>query len=225
MARRNGLEYVLQRNKQYFKHFKVNYVLCCFLIVVNFLLFFLLYNQWNPTVAPKYIVASPLGNVLWSCPMNVAPNSNSQASWQKTYCSSQLSDQEVKDFARKACLKVWSLDYSNYKMQLADASQYFSKKGWQNFIVSLKASNDLKLLTGDRGDLKSKIFKPVINESGITIVRKLTGVYSNSGRYSWMVRMPINIPQMSYSQYVEVLVQREPVANFPNRLAIVQYRG
>ena len=110
-------------------------------------------------------------------------------------------------------------------MQLADASQYFSKKGWQNFIVSLKASNDLKLLTGDRGDLKSKIFKPVINESGITIVRKLTGVYSNSGRYSWMVRMPINIPQMSYSQYVEVLVQREPVANFPNRLAIVQYRG
>jgi hypothetical protein len=216
MAVLDGLKYVLQRNKQYFQHHKINYFLFALLLVVNLGLAFLLFKQWKPVVKPAYIVTDPLGNVLWSCPLNGVY----AAGTQKKYCNSKITPEDVKTFAAKGLRSAWALDYQNYASQMTAASRYYTKTGWAAFAGPFTQQN-LGVVTGKKGNTP-KILSP--ETSDVQIVD--SGLNEKTGRYTWKVSMNLNIPQLiagnkPFNYVYQVIVQREPVENYPKRLAIV----
>ncbi len=215
MAVLNGLKYVLQRNKQYFQHHKINYFLFLLLLVVNAGLAFLLFKQWKPVVKPAYIVTDPLGNVLWSCPLNDKYTTTTQ----KNYCSNQLTDDKVKAFAKKAMQSAMSLDFVNYASEMNAASSYFSKKGWAAYAKGFVDSGNLKNLLGKAVDFQTKIIKAQVNT--LSIGSHDRGVSKKNGRYTWVVRMNVFVPGFDKSRWYFVTVQREPVENYPDRLAVI----
>ena len=94
MARLFGLRNVLTRNRQYFNHYRINVLLLLMIIVVNIFLTVLIIKKLMYDSSPSYIATSPSGDVLWRCPLDNRYSEN----WQKRYCNSQLTDDEVKNF-------------------------------------------------------------------------------------------------------------------------------
>ena len=214
MAVLDGLKYVLQRNSQYFKQYKFNSFLLTLLVVTNIVLACLLFVGWKPTLKPQYIVTDSLGNMLWNCPLDNTVSTE----WQKNYCSNQLSNAKVEAFAKNAMLKVWSLDYVNYQSEMAKASRYFTKNGWATYARAFVNSGNLDNILGKSDNLKPKILRPEINNVQITG----QGISSSTGRYTWIVKMNLVVNQLNITQWYNVVVQRESVENYPDRLSIVR---
>ena len=100
------------------------------------------------------------------------------------------SDSQVTNFSVDAITRSLSLDFANFRQELADAEAFFTESGWQAFLAELQRSGNLDLIRNRR-----MISSAVAN--GAVVLRK--GV-DGSGTYTWQVEMPLTITYQSSSE-------------------------
>ena len=100
------------------------------------------------------------------------------------------SDTQVTNFAVDAITRSLSLDFANYRQELADVELFFTATGWEAFLAELQRSGNLELLRNRR-----MISSAVAN--GATVLRK--GV-DGDGIFTWHVETPLTITYQSSSE-------------------------
>ena len=100
------------------------------------------------------------------------------------------SDTQVTNFAVDAITRSLSLDFANYRRELADVELFFTTSGWEAFLGELQRSGNLELLRNRR-----MISSAVAN--GATVLRK--GI-DGDGIYTWQIEIPLTITYQSSSE-------------------------
>lgn len=139
---------------------------------------------------PRYFVAQPDGRITQIVPVS----------------HPYLTNGAITNFAVEAVTNSFTLDFSNYKKELAAASEYYERPdGWNNFLSALKSSGTLDTI--EKNSLVSSV---VANNA--TVVQ--SGVMD--GVYTWVVQVSITITYQSASQQssdtrvAEMVIKRLP---------------
>ncbi|MFG6573560.1 type IVB secretion system apparatus protein IcmL/DotI [Sulfitobacter sp. 1A13353] len=118
-----------------------------------------------------------------------------------------LNNGQVTNFAVEAVTRALTMDFKNWREDLAQASEYFQRpEGWNNFLTAIDKSGTLDFVRNKR-----LISNAVAN--GATIVDD--GVDA-LGRYSWTVQIPLKVTFESANErsvedmMAEVIVSRLP---------------
>ncbi len=118
-----------------------------------------------------------------------------------------LNNGQVTNFAVEAVTRALTMDFKNWREDLAQASEYFQRpEGWNNFLTAIDESGTLDFVRNKR-----LISNAVAN--GATIIDD--GVDAR-GRYSWTVQIPLKVTFESANErsvedmMAEVIVSRLP---------------
>ncbi|MBW3243567.1 type IVB secretion system apparatus protein IcmL/DotI [Epibacterium sp. DP7N7-1] len=118
-----------------------------------------------------------------------------------------LNDGQVTNFAVEAVTRSLTFNFVNWRQDLAEASEYFERPGgWNNFLQAIESSGMLEFVRNRR------LISSVV-ANGAVIVRSGADA---SGRYSWVVQVPITITYQSSSEQstenrmAEVQISRLP---------------
>ncbi|HDZ51501.1 hypothetical protein LCGC14_0112300 [marine sediment metagenome] len=118
-----------------------------------------------------------------------------------------LNNGQVTNFAVEAVTRALTMDFKNWREDLAQASEYFQRpEGWNNFLTAIDSSGTLDFVRNKR-----LISNAVAN--GATIIDD--GVDAR-GRYSWTVQIPLKVTFESANErsvedmMAEVIVSRLP---------------
>lgn len=167
---RHGLERVLIRNQFYWENYKY-LALAAILLLINLLLLvgFICYQRitWPK---PKYFATTPDGRPIPVIRLDISYYDDPTV---------------VLDWAKKAVETIYSLDYVTWRKTLQDVEEYFTPKGYQDFLKALKVSTNLDAI---------KARHQVVSAT-ITATPKLIrqGQLSDDVPYSWDLQMPVTI--------------------------------
>lgn len=128
-----------------------------------------------------------------------------------------LTSNEVTTFAAKAVSTALTLNFKNFREDLARAEPFFEKgEGWQNFLQALETSSMLRYVVNRR-----LVSTAVAN--GASIIDR--GVDAR-GRYSWTVQVPLTITYESSNEVnrstllAEVVISRLPTTETADAVGI-----
>ncbi len=130
-----------------------------------------------------------------------------------------MNDSQVLQWATSAVNSIFDFNFVNYRKQLQESSQYFTTKGYQQFLDALKASNNLDTIK-ERKLVVSAVATqaPVVVNQGVI-----------NGRYAWEIQMPIMVSYEGAGQRVSqplvltLMVVRAPTLAKPSGVAIAQF--
>lgn len=118
-----------------------------------------------------------------------------------------LNDGAVTNFATEAIIQALTLNFSDWRQQLAVASDYFERpNGWNNFLAAVEQAQYLQTIRNRR-----LLTSVVVN--GAAIVQR--GL-SAGGRYTWTLQVPITVTYQSANstqnenRLVEIDITRLP---------------
>lgn len=195
-----GLDLVIMRNMFY----RDNYyrILFCVLLMlaINVILVGMVYHKWTHPPLPQYFAATPDGRII------------------KVHALTDptLPDDFVLQWTANAVHKAFTLDFVHYREQLQEASSNFTSDGWNYFIDKLQQSNNLDTIK----NLKM-VSNAVITGAPQVVMKAIVG-----GHYAWNVKLPMLITYISDQKTINqpvnvtVLVLREPVQYYPQKIAI-----
>lgn len=173
--------------------------------VIAILLAVLTYLYRHPT-KPLFFATDNLGRLIHVVPVNM-PN--------MTY-------DKVIEWTTNAVQAASSYDYLNYREQLQNSEKYFRLDGWNSYMRSIIASNNLVALHERSLIVLAKVIPPV--------VKKNEGYMQ--GAYAWRFCMNLLVTymeppydaqhQFQNALVANVAVQRQPALQGDNGLAIVQ---
>jgi hypothetical protein len=120
----------------------------------------------------------------------------------------------VLKWASKAVIAIYSLDYVTWRATLQDAEDYFTPKGYQDFLKALKASTNLEAV-------KSKKATVSITVTGDP---KLTrqGQLSLEVPYSWDIQLPVTLVYQNSAN--EVINQVGTILMQVERASLLRYK-
>ncbi|WP_264772346.1 type IVB secretion system apparatus protein IcmL/DotI [Defluviimonas salinarum] len=102
-----------------------------------------------------------------------------------------LNDGQVTNFAVEAITRSLTFNFVNWRSDLAAASEYFERpNGWNNFLEAIEGSGMLDFVRNRR------LISSVV-ANGAVIVKAGP---DETGRYSWIVQVPITITYQSSSE-------------------------
>ena len=189
--RKGAAESALVRHETYQKAFKVSAIGNVIMAIATATSIMMAWNAWNSVPEPRYFATREDGGII---PL-VAVS------------SPFLNNGQVTNFAVEAVTRAMTMDFKNWREDLAGASEYFQRPdGWNNFLEALESSGTLDFVRNRR-----LISNAVAN--GATIIDD--GIDSR-GRYSWTVQIPLTVTFESASQrstenmMAEVVVSRIP---------------
>lgn len=200
-----GLESVLKRNQFYWE----NYQKICVVLVLEILLMivmmgFIFYQHVTPR-APKYFATYPDGRPIEIVPLNQPL---------------QTSD-FILEWAAKAVVSIYTLDFLNYRKTLQDDSVYFTWQGHANFLNAYKASNNLEAVK----DKKQVVSAEVTGPGKIVF----EGIRPPNPAYSWDLTLPTTFTYQNsenevikQSGIIYMTVQRDSTLRHPEGIAISQ---
>lgn len=118
-----------------------------------------------------------------------------------------LNNGQVTNFAVEAVTRSLTMDFKNWREDLAEASEYFQRpEGWNNFLTAIQESGTLDFVRERRLISNAVANGAVIIDDGIDA----------RGRYSWTVQIPLKITFESANErsveemMAEVVVSRLP---------------
>lgn len=118
-----------------------------------------------------------------------------------------LNDGQVTNFAVEAITRSLTFNFVNWRQDLAEASEYFERpNGWNNFLQAIEGSGMLDFVRNRR------LISSVV-ANGAVIVKSGPDA---TGRFSWIVQVPITITYQSSSEQstedrmAEVQISRLP---------------
>lgn len=202
MQRRDGLISVLCRNQFYADQYKTSVVLFLMLLLLNVVLLgSIVYTMTHP-IPPQYIPATNDYKLIRLHPLT----------------DPVLDSKTVLQWASLAAQKAYNLDYVHWRSQLQDSSAQFTDSGWKSFLGSLKSSNNLKSLV----NLK------LVSSAEITGAPVVDVAMPISGHYGWRIHFPMQVTYtgkktIKQNMMITLVVLRESVVKYPNRVAINNY--
>lgn len=200
---REGLTLVLMRNAFY----RDNYRRAVFALIVVFfinalLLGSIIYRYLNP-LQPQYF----------------ATNSQYQLIKWRPLSDADVTDNFVLQWVSDAVRESFSLDFIHWRAQLQRASANFTVSGWHWFLNAFKQSGDLDTLVK-----LSMVSNAEVTGAPVILFK---GVLDN--RYVWKIEVPMMITYTNVNKTIRqplkvtLIVERVPVQDNPNRIAINQF--
>jgi intracellular multiplication protein IcmL len=196
----NGLRLVMERNSYYKSGSQALRLSLFALILIDAILLFGVVMKLYQPVKPLYFTATTDGKIMRQYPVS----------------QPVVSDSYVLQWTADKVRLAFSQDYIHWRSQLSNASGAFTPYGWKYFIAQMKSSNNLKTLISN-----SMVSSAVITGAPEIIRKGMIG-----GHYAWNVQMPLLVTyengnkSIPLSMEVNVLVERMPVENYPDRIAI-----
>jgi len=124
---------------------------------------------------PRYFIAREDGGVIPVVPVD----------------QPYLNDAAVLNFAVEAITNSLTLNFVNWRTDLARASEFFERpSGWNNFLEALEGSGTLDLIRN------RNLVSSVVANSAV-IVNRGPGP---GGRYRWVIQVPITISYQSATE-------------------------
>jgi intracellular multiplication protein IcmL len=199
-ASNQGVMQVVMRNQFYRDGYMAVRLAVMFMLVLNLSLIGLVYFRFTHPPIPQYFATTPDGRIINEHPLS----------------DPTLSDEAVVQWTANAVHKAFTLDFVHWREQLQSASANFTPDGWTYFSDTLKQSDNLKTLV----DLK------MVADATVTGAPEVVQKGLVQGHFAWNIRLPMLITysngQKTISQPVKVtvIVVREPVQNYPEKIAI-----
>ncbi len=198
--KQSGLQTVLLRNAFYRDgcHF-IKLALLLVLAAIGLLATAITYEFTHPA-QPRYFAITADGRLIKIFPLT----------------QPVVSDDFVTQWTANAVRKTFMLDYIHWREQLQSASNDYTSSGWHGFIAALEQSNDLKTL---------QAYNMVANAT-LTAAPQIARKEVVDGHYAWNVQVPLLITFTGHDKTitvpleVTVIVLRESVQNYPQRIAI-----
>lgn len=130
-----------------------------------------------------------------------------------------LQDGQVTNFAVEAVTTAMTMDFANWRQDLAGSSQYFQRPdGYQNFLAALESAKILDFIQ-ERNLVSTAIANgAVITGRGVDV----------RGRYSWTLQIPLRVTYQSSNDrttqelLAEVVVSRVPTWESPSAIGITR---
>lgn len=202
IQRQGGLMSVLCRNQFYADQYKTSVVMFMMILLLNVVLAFSIVYTITHPLPPQYIPATNDYKLIRLHPLT----------------DPVVDSKTVLQWASLAAQKAYNLDYVHWRSQLQDSSAQFTPQGWKSFLGSLKSSNNLKSLV----DLK------LVSSAEITGAPVVDVAMPIGGHYGWRIHFPMQVTftgdkTIKQNMMITLVVLRESVVNYPNRVAINNY--
>lgn len=187
--------------------YKDSYIRIIFVLLLSITLNFglassILYIVTNPP-QPKYFATSIKGRLTPLSPLDM-PNQ---------------SDSAILQWANQAAIAAFTYNFVNYQNELKNASRYFTRKGWGQFLGALKSSQSLIIVKE-----RKLIVSAVATRAPIILKKDIL-----NGRFSWRIQMPILVTYQSASEFqkkniiVTILVKRVSTLETTRGVGISQF--
>lgn len=202
----DALVMVHLRNAFYRGKFRFALALYILSLIANAVLIGMIIYLWRHPTAPLYFPADKIGRLIEVVPLQ----------------ESNMSAQDVANWAVEAVEAAYSYDFMNYHEQLQNAQKYFTDYGWRNYMKALAASNNINALTQRKFVIIARVVEPpkIINQ-GIL-----------GGAQSWKFEMPVLVtylmpPFNDKSKFqnplvVTAVIQRQDILQSYKGLGIIQ---
>ncbi len=163
-----------------------------------------------------------LGSTLWYMmthppkPVYFATNLSGRVMPLFSLKEANRSDDSVINWGTNAAIAAFTYNYTNYRKEFQSASGFFTGKGWDNFLIALKDSNNLAAVTKKKLLVSAQLIKKA------RIVKRGTP----KGRYSWLLKIPLLVTYQSTVQFtqqsveVTMMVSRVSTLNAPSGIGI-----
>jgi intracellular multiplication protein IcmL len=199
----SALEMVQLRNRFYRDNYRrIMAILLVAGLAILILVGALAYVVTHPP-APRYFATDSTGRIVPLVPLD-QPN---------------LSTPSILQWANSAAVAAFSYNFVNYRQQLQAASEFFTPEGWQAFLNSLTASNNLQAVTSKKLVVSAVATgAPVVLQQGVL-----------NGQYSWRVQMPLLVTYQSVEQVsqqsliVNMLITRVSTLTSVRGIGIAQF--
>lgn len=200
LEQNNGLKTVLLRNAFYRDGYRIAKLLLLLVFAINVILAGAIVYQVTHPAKPRYFAVTADGRLIKINPLS----------------QPVVDDAFVEQWTANAVRKTFMLDYIHWKAQLQDASGNYTTQGWHSFLVALQQSNDLTTL----------MHYKMVADAELTAAPQVVRKSVVDGEYAWNVQLPILVTfsghgkTISMPLEVTVIVLRQPVQNYPERIAI-----
>ena len=204
MGKRTGeLETVLGRNETYQTAFRRSVVIMGGMAVISALSLGIGWWGMTQKPEPQYFAAREDGSIIPLVPVS----------------QPYLNETQISNFAVEAVTTALTMDFANWRDDLAAASEYFVRpEGWEAFLAAMDGSGVLDYVRVNR-----LVSTAVANSAVITG----TGADEN-GIYSWRVQVPITVTYQSSSEITrrdytaDLIISRVPTWERSRGVAIRQ---
>ena len=143
-----------------------------------------------------------------------------------------VNDEWVQQWATNAVLSAYNIDYIHWQQEMQVASANFTDDGWNTFLDKFKEYSE-KQNTNSRNKFKSSNNLSSILKMHMIADTSITGAAQiqakgllPSGYYAWKIQVPVLVTYIGNSttirmpESVTLLVVRQPVNKYPDRIAI-----
>lgn len=189
--RKGALESPLVRYETYQRAFKMSALTNIVLAVITLASVTMAWNASTSIPEPRYFATREDGGIIPLVAIS----------------SPFLNNGQVTNFAVEAVTNAMTMDFKNWREDLAASSQYFQRPdGWENFLQALEASGTLDFIRNRRLISNAVASQATIIDSGI----------DSRGRYSWTVQVKMMVTYESSSErsteemLAEVVISRIP---------------
>ncbi len=195
----HGVARVLARNQFYWESYRrlsIIFVLMLFLVLVLSGLIFYQRVVWPK---PKYFATTPDGRPIAVVRLD-----------EPLYADPAF----VLDWASRAVLSIYALDYVTWRYTLQSMDSYFTPKGYQDFLAALKISTNLEAIKAKRQVVSAQITAPpTLNRAGQV---------SADVPYSWDLQMPATVIYQNSEN--EIIQQKGVVLMRVERASLLRYK-
>lgn len=206
MMSRHGLERILLRNQFYWENYRLTALTCAMLLLIILSCLGIIYYQRVIWPKPQYFATTPSGIPIPIVRLDEPYYQDSTA---------------IIEWAKNAITNIYSMDYITWRQALQTAEIYFTPKGYQDFLVALKASTNLEAIKAKRQVVS-------VSVTGAPQVTR-SGQLSSNLPYSWDVQMPVTVTyQNSADEIIKqnatvlMLIERESLLRYKDGIAIEQ---
>ncbi len=202
---RNSVELVLLRNSFYRDYYYRALIALLLMLCVNGALVAVLTNKLLHPPPPQYFPVTANGRIITLHSLS----------------DPVFSNRFIIQWATKAAISVYQLDFIHWRDQLQEASNYFSPQGWAWFISALKESNNLKTIKDQE----------MVSTATITGAPEMLNQGVVDGKYEWKLKMPLLITYTNGNHTIRqpvvliMVIERMLITAAPQRIAISMYRA
>jgi intracellular multiplication protein IcmL len=193
----------LDRYETYKRGFQLATIGLCLMGVVTLVSVSMAYWAFTSKPEPRYFATREDGGIIPLIAVN----------------QPFLQDGQVTNFAVEAVTTSMTMDFANWRQDLAESSKYFQRPdGYQNFLAALENAKILDFVR-DRNLVSTAIANgAVITGRGVDAL----------GRYSWTLQIPLRVTYQSANErttqelLAEVVVSRVPTWESPSAIGITR---